>query len=221
MRALHWLLKLATHNLGWKLLSLISAVAIWALVASEPELSTFVTVPVEYKNMPDDLEISSDSAASVTLEIQGPAGELDSAMPGPLAHVTLDMSRASPGERTFTVDNHSVKLPHGVRLVRAEPAQLRLLFEKLVPRQVPVEVRTVNDGTQGYYVTARQAHPAEVTISGPSSHVAKIVSVQTDAIDVTGVVTSKEFQTSAYVLDPLVKIQGGPEVDVKITMKKK
>ena len=35
---------LLLQNIWWKLLSLAIAVLIWALVASEPELSTFVTV---------------------------------------------------------------------------------------------------------------------------------------------------------------------------------
>jgi len=46
------------------------------VVANEPELSTFTPVGVEYKNLPDDLEISSDPVSSVTLELQGPSGEL-------------------------------------------------------------------------------------------------------------------------------------------------
>lgn len=220
MRFLQWLGRLFFSNLGWKLLSLISATAIWALVASEPELSTFVTVPVEYKNIPEDLEISSTLVPTVMLEIQGPAGELNGVV-GPTAQVVLDMSRVVPGERTFTVDDHSVKLTNGVRLVRAVPGQLRFLFEKLVTREVPVEVRTLNDGQQGYYIAARMAHPALLSITGPASHVAAITAAETDAIDVSGVVSSKEFQTNAYVLDPLVKIQGTPQIDVKITMKKK
>ncbi len=50
--------------------------AIWAMVASEPELSTFVSTQVEYKNLPDDLEISSNPVTTVLLELRGPSGEL-------------------------------------------------------------------------------------------------------------------------------------------------
>ncbi|MGA2592327.1 MAG: hypothetical protein ABSH32_20640 [Bryobacteraceae bacterium] len=50
--------KLFTQNVGWKLLSLAAAVLLWIAVASEPELSTFISLPVEYKNLPTDLEIS-------------------------------------------------------------------------------------------------------------------------------------------------------------------
>ena len=67
------MLGILTHNLGWKLLSLAAAVAIWMAVASEPELATLSTVPVEYKGEPDDLEISSDVLQNVTVETRGRA----------------------------------------------------------------------------------------------------------------------------------------------------
>ena len=62
MNQLKWMLGLVTHNFWWKVLALASSFVIWALVASEPELSTFDTVRLEYRNLPDDLEISAYAA---------------------------------------------------------------------------------------------------------------------------------------------------------------
>ncbi len=45
-------LKWITENVGWKVLALVIAFAIWWVVASEPELSVFVTVPLTYRNLP-------------------------------------------------------------------------------------------------------------------------------------------------------------------------
>jgi len=45
-----------TNNVGWKLLSLAAAFFIWVNIASEPELATILSAPVEYKNYPKDLE---------------------------------------------------------------------------------------------------------------------------------------------------------------------
>ena len=45
MKTLHWVAGLVSHNFWWKVLALSIAILIWALVASEPELSTFVTTP--------------------------------------------------------------------------------------------------------------------------------------------------------------------------------
>ena len=134
-------LRLVFHNFWWKLLALVSAVVLWALVASEPELSEFATVRLEYRNLPDDLEISSNPVTSVSLELRGPSGELrgvgDSIRPA----VVLDMSDVQPGERTFTIGQGNVQLARGVRLVRSIPSEVRFLFERRLVRFVPVLVR--------------------------------------------------------------------------------
>ena len=56
---LSWVLGLVFENFWWKAASLAIAVTIWASVASEPELATFATVRLEYRNLPEDLEIAS------------------------------------------------------------------------------------------------------------------------------------------------------------------
>jgi hypothetical protein len=122
-------------NFGWKLLSLGIAVVIWALVASEPELATFTTVRLEYKNIPDDLEISSDPVETVVLELRGPSGELrgDSIRPA----VVLDLSGVTRGERTFTIGDGNVRLARGVRMVRAIPPTVRLQFAPRTQGEIP------------------------------------------------------------------------------------
>ena len=121
---------LVVHNFGWKLLSLAIAFVIWALVASEPELATFTTVHVEYKNMPDDLEITSEPVETVVLELRGPSGELRTDAPRPA--VVLDLAGVPRGQRTFTIGDGNVRLARGVHLVRAIPPTVSL---KLEPRK--------------------------------------------------------------------------------------
>jgi len=45
------MIPLLTRNLGWKLLSLLIALALWVAVAREPQLATSLTIPVEFRNM--------------------------------------------------------------------------------------------------------------------------------------------------------------------------
>ncbi|HWC95905.1 MAG TPA: CdaR family protein [Candidatus Sulfopaludibacter sp.] len=221
-RSLQWLLGLVFVNFWWKVLSLVLAVALWALVASEPELGTLATVALEYKNLPDDLEIASDSVAAVGLDLRGPSGELRGVGDSGLRPaVILDMANVLPGWRTFTIGDGNLKLPRGVRLMRANPSQVRFLFERRVTRDVPVVVKFTGVGANGYVIASQSVSPTHVTVVGPASHVARVTEASTDPVDVSGVVGSSEFRPNAYVNDPYVRFQTSPEVTVTVTMKKR
>lgn len=218
---IRWWTGLVTENIGWKALSLLLAVLLWAVVASEPELSTFVNVRVEYKNLPDDLELASEPVTSVLLELQGPSGELRGIGDGGLhPAVVLDMSSIGPGRHTYAIGPKNVRLSRGVRLIQTTPSELTFTFDRRGTRTVPVIVRITGDGQAGYSAIEKQADPDVLTIVGPAGHVAKIKEVETDPVDVSGVVGTKEFHVNAFVGDPYVRIQSSPQVVVTVTMKK-
>ena len=222
-RALKWTLGLIFQNFWWKVLSLAIAVLIWALVASEPELSTFATVQLTYKNVPDDLEIITlEPVTSVTLELHGPSGELRGLGSGAIRPaVVLDMSGVSPGERTFTIANGNVQLPRGMQLVRAIPSQVRFDFEQRLSLKVPVVPRFTGEGEAGYRVAKWRIDPPEVQITGPASHVRRVREAVTDLVNVASVVGSAAFRVNAFVNDPYVRLQSAPQVAVDVTMVKK
>jgi YbbR domain-containing protein len=222
MRLLKWLAGLLTQNFGWKLLSLGIAVVLWALVASEPELSTFAVVGVEYKNLPDDLEISSDLVSSLRLELRGPSGALrglGDASTRP--DVILDMSGVVPGERTFEIGDGNVKLPRGVWLVGAMPPAVRFRFEPSETRTVPIKPRFTNEENGGYVVAQVTVSPQMVEIAGPASRVAKVSAALADAIDVPARAGTFKYQVNAYLEDPQVRFAAVPQVTVTVTVKKK
>jgi YbbR domain-containing protein len=219
MRYFKWI----TENFGWKVLALLIAVLLWILVASEPELSTFVTVPLAYKNLPEDLEITADPVNSISLELRGPSGELRGLgeAGGIRPAVVLDMSGVQPGERTFPIGDGNIKLARGVRLIRAIPSEARFEFERRRVREVPVLPRFTGEGANGYEVARFTVDPEMLQVAGPASRVARIVSVVTDRVDVSSVVGTSEFRVNAFVEDPYVRFVGSPQVTVVVTMKKK
>lgn len=221
MKPLRWLVRLVFENFVWKALSIVIAVAIWALVASEPELSTFATARLEYKNLPDDLEVASEPVAEISLELRGPSGELRGIGDGVKPVVILDMSGISAGERTFAVDEGNLRLNRRVRLVRAIPSEVRFDFERRLVRNIPVQVRVTGEGRNGYEVAVRQSNPGELTVVGPASHVARLVAAVTDPVDVSTVVGTKEFRVNAFIEDPYVRFRTPPQVAVTVTMKKR
>jgi YbbR domain-containing protein len=222
LRAAKWVRGLIFENIGWKLLSLAAAAAIWAAVATEPELSTFASTQVEYKNLPDDIEIDSNPLATVMLELQGPSGALRDIGEASLRpQVILDMSTAALGQRTFTIEDPSVKLPRGVRLVRSIPSQVRFSFDRRAEASIPVTVPVTGEGRDGYVVASQRSEPARLVIVGPAGHVARIAQAATDPVDVSHAVGTVEYRVNANLSDPYVQFQSSPQVEVTIVMQKK
>ena len=216
-RALKWTRALLWQNFGWKLLSLGIAVLIWAQVATEPELGTRVAVRVEYKNLPEELEFSSEPAGPILLELRGPSGELQGLNPS----VILDMANVQPGVHTFIIGDGNVKLPHGVHLVSANPSVVRFEFDRRLVRSVPVRARFTGEGQNRYVIVSRSVEPPELRIVGAAKRVARIAEVVTDPVDVSAVLGTSEFRVNAFVDDPYVRFETSPQVRVTVTMRKK
>jgi YbbR domain-containing protein len=206
---------------AWKVLSLAVAIVIWATVASEPELSNFASTQVEYKNLPDDLEIASNPITTIFLELRGPSGELQG-LGGQGIHpqVILDLSSATPGEHTYAILDNVAKLPSGVRVISAVPAEVHLNFETRETRTVPVRVRFAGEGANGYVVQSAVVTPPAKKIEGAASHVETTAEVVTDPVDVANAVGTQTFRVTAFVGDPFVHMLSSPQVVVTVTMKK-
>jgi YbbR domain-containing protein len=210
--------KLLIGNLGWKLLSLGVAIVLWFGLVGEQELTTSTSVPIVFRNIPKDLEISSEVPDRVHLEIQGPVGKI-SHLSNPV--VILDVSDVNhPGDRTFTIRQGNATLPAGVTLARAIPSQLRLRFERRVSREVPVQVRFGSPTPSGYRIVRQEVHPSTMKIIGPESHAAQVEFVETDPIDVSQLVSEAEFRVRTYVRDPLVRLDDSSQVTVKVALEK-
>ena len=209
-----------TRNIGWKLLSLGAAVLLWIAVASEPEVSSFISVRVEYQNLAAGVEINSDVADSVILEVRGPSGELRG-LPETrrLYGVVLDMSDVGPGQHTFTIAGGNVRLPRGVQLVRSVPAQVRMNLERSAIRAVPVEVRLAAGLPPQLQVVSATSKPASLSIAGPASRVARVTHAETDPIDLKPVAGIAEYHVNAYVSDPRVRFRDPARVTVKVTLR--
>jgi YbbR domain-containing protein len=213
-------IRFLTVNIGWKLLALALAVVLWSVLVGDPELTQSVSAPVEFKNLPKEFEISSEIPESVHLEIQGPSSRLR-AYNLDKAAVVLDLSSVTdPGERTFPIEPANVELPSGVTLLRAIPSQLRLDFEHLTSREVPVQIRFSGPPPPGFQVLHADAFPPQIQIVGPESRVNRVEAATTDPIDLAGVVGEKLFQVNVFVADPLVRFQSSPVVTVKVAMEK-
>lgn len=209
-----------TDNFGWKVLSLLLAITLWLIVVGDQEMTTSVAAPIEYRNIPRELELSTDVPYRIHLEVHGPPGHLS---PADLANavVVLDLSNIhSPGEQTFDITSRSVSLPAAVSLSRAIPAQVRLNLERRVSKQVPVEARLAGAPQPGYRVIRTEVIPPLVTVVGPESRVRQVARVEADPVDIGSIVSESEFHVHVSVPDSHVRLGTPMPVAVKVWLER-
>ena len=205
-----------TRNFVWKAVSVVIAVAVWLAVASEPELATIVSVPVEYRNYPSDLEISSTIVSTINVEARGPAGRLSGLHDARIAAVVDFGSVKAPGERTFTLTASSLNLPRGVELIRTIPSQLRFTFEQHLTKMLPVDVPLSGQLPPGLKIASMEVEPQELQVGGPKSHVMRATRLVADPVDVSRLSRNTRQTIAVYASDPEVRLLSQPQVTVKI-----
>jgi YbbR domain-containing protein len=208
------------QNLGWKALSVLLAIVLWIGVAREPELATSVSLPLLLRNVPDDLDISSEVLERVHVEVRGPSGRL---VPENLsqAAVVLDLEGVQPGERTFTIQPRNIRqLPIGVTFYRAVPSQVSLRFERLISRDIPIEPAYSKGPPEGYGVVSYSFSPPTLRVRGPENRMQRLNHITSDPIDLSGVVSKKGIRVEARLGDPQLRLESSPIVTFNVSMAK-
>jgi YbbR domain-containing protein len=214
-------MRILTSNIGWKLLAGSSSVLLWTLFVAQTELATSIPVVVQYRNVPPDLEITSDAPERLLLKLRGPSSRLGaSELSQTVLQVDLKNVHA-PGEQTITIGERELGLPSGVDLVRVVPSQIRLAFEKRAEKTVPVEVRYSGPPAPGYRIVSQKVVPNSLKVIGPEAIVERIESVQTDAINLSSTVGNAEFRVPVFTADPHVRFESRtPFATVYLTLEK-
>src|ERR1700676_2919801 len=98
------------HNLGLKLISLALAVGLWLAVARDPVAEVAVDVPIEFHNIPPNLEISSENIPRAQIRLRGPQRVIRHLQPADV-YAEIELSGLRPGEGTFDLTAQRIHQP--------------------------------------------------------------------------------------------------------------
>lgn len=205
------------HNFGIKLLSLALAVGLWLAVASDPPAEVAVDVPIVFRNIPENLEISTENVPRAQIRVRGPQRAVRRLEPADI-YAEIDLRGMNPGERTFDLTAQQIHQPRELEVVQVVPTQFHLTFDTRLTRQVPVHPRAFGNFAAGYEIARLETDPPSITISGPRQRVAAVEAAITDPIDASGTMDRAMFVRHAYVSDPLIQVMNPKPVRVTVIM---
>lgn len=123
-------LSLLLHQWKAKVGTLTLVLVLWLLLAGQQNFEVALTLPLEAKNIPAEMEIVEPMDPQVRIRVRGlrkDAGTLSVKN----VRVELDLSAAAAGRRTFPVTRGEILLPNErVSIVGVEPSQMTFRFQQ-------------------------------------------------------------------------------------------
>jgi YbbR domain-containing protein len=205
------------RHIGLKLLSIVLASLIWLVVAGEQIVERALRIPLEFTNLPAELEMVGGTPDLVEVRVRGSSGVLSRVAAGELIAV-LDLRTARAGQRLFNLTGADVRAPFGIEVVQIAPSNVSILFEPSAMKVVPVVPMLDGDPLDGYVVGTVSAEPSTVEVVGPASAVTRLTEAITEPVSVTKAAATIVEEVNMGVAEPSVRLvaPGSAKVTVSI-----
>lgn len=211
--------KIFVHNFGLKLISLLLACGLWLVVARDPIAEIESRVPIEFHNLPENMEIDSASFTEAQIRVRGPERLIRRLRPTDL-HVEVDLAGVRPGQRTFYLTARQARVPQEIDVVQIVPGQFQLSFDTRLTRTVEIHPRVIGTFASGLRISQVTADPPTIAITGPRRRAEAVDAAITDPVDASGTVTRASFITQALVPDPLIQVVHPTPIRVTVIMER-
>lgn len=195
------LIALFTNNWALKLAALALAVLLWLAVrASTPGRQTFTEIPVEVDVRDPDWRLMGEPQPStVSITVTGPTGQL-LALAGNPPRIVLPVDQVNDSTERQVVPPQWIQIPRGLDQIRVvsgpRPDTIRLRYERLASKTLPVRVRTRGDLPDGFALALPiTSNPATVEVRGPAREIEAIDSVPLLPVDLSGIRSTTNVPT--------------------------
>lgn len=211
--------RLASRNLGLKVVALALGVAAWWFVAGESKVLVSFTIPLEIRNVPKGLTMTNKPAREVEVRLSGPSSLLSGMRPSEIS-AGVDVTAAHAGRQYFTLDDRAVKVPPGIKMQRIFPPSIEVILDRTERRAVPVSARIGGGAAVRRRIAKVEIDPPSVEVEALPEEFTRMPVVYTE--EVVPERTEGAYLAIARVetREAYAKIVGNPDVRVKIQFRK-
>ncbi|WP_273484606.1 YbbR-like domain-containing protein [Desulforamulus ruminis] len=173
------MIRLKWSNNSMMLLSVLLALLLWVYVTIEEN-------PVKEQDFRVELDTRGEVAQGVLVDglpknvvvrVQGKTAQL-SGIRATDFQATVELGALEEGTTTRPVH---VTVPSGLQVVQVNPARVNLTVEKIIQKQVPVNVVVKGEPASGYSALEPVVQPAEVLIKGSAKIINQLKSLEVTA----------------------------------------
>jgi YbbR domain-containing protein len=190
-------------NWGIKLVSLGLSLTLWFYVTSKGKTEMTLTVPLELRNIPRDMAVVGNVAASLEVRVQGQERVLRDIKDTDNMVGVIDLSMTKVGENTVHISPDDIKRPAEITVTHMSLSEIKVKLEPLVRKAFRLQPVLHGVPAAGYRLARITVLPPRVTVEGPESLMTALQRLQTMPIDIQD---AKETMT----VEPKIDYQGQP-----------
>jgi YbbR domain-containing protein len=203
------------ENKGLKLISLVLALLLFA-ISRQPTTNVRLSgVPLEFRGLAQGIEISSDVQPTVSVLLRGPRDIVRSVTPNQLS-VVANLGNKEPGERIVQLRPEDVSPIDNIKVLKVEPANIRLMLEPIISKRVTVEPQFMGRVAEGFEIYKVALEPVNIEISGPQSQINKVHQVLTETVNLNG--KNNNFRVAVDIETPHNSIRANSPASVTLSI---
>jgi len=219
---IRFLRDLFTRNWSLKLIAFVCAVILWMSLVPEEKIhgERTLSVPLETRNIPADMELVEKSVSSVDITLRAPnrlLGQLTAAD----IEAVLDLKKATAAPEDFALAPSMVIVQPDVNVVRVFPTKVHIRLERTNEIEMDIAPAIVGKVLAGFSIAKIEVTPSKTKVRGPESKFRPLDKLRTAAVDVTDLAATAEFDADLIVPRPDLRIASGPgRVKVRVVVRK-
>jgi YbbR domain-containing protein len=175
------------YQIRYALLALVISAVLWGMTHGASKIDQGFDIPVVFEGVPEDLVITAKSTQLINIRVLGPRSALREVSPIEMEY-GVNLEGAKPGKAVYLVDETTIELPPGARILSRSPATIELELERRARKSVRVAADVEGEPAEGFVLSEVELDPPRVWLAGARSEVLRLSEVVTETIDVTGLV---------------------------------
>jgi YbbR domain-containing protein len=186
---------LVVRNWGLKLVSLVLALALWLVLVPADKIlaEKTLTVPLEMRDIPENMEIVERSVSTVDVTVRAPSRILDQISPSTVS-ARLGLEKATIYQLEYPLNKSIISLPDEADVIEVRPNKVQIKLEWTREATLDVHPSIRGKVAAGFRIAKIEVDPKEVIVSGPESRVRPKEAATTAPVDVTDLNKTKDFE---------------------------
>jgi len=203
------------YQIRYGLLALAISAALWGMSHGSSKIERGFDIPVAFAGMPEELVITRKSTEVINIRVLGPRAALRKISSKDMEY-SVNLEGAKPGQAVYLVDETTLVLPQGARILSRSPATIELEFERKGRKSVRVTADLEGEPAPGFLLSEVSIDPPRVWLEGARSKVLRLSEVMTETVDVAGLNQPLEREVRLLLGVDHIWVEAGKPIKLRI-----